>query len=675
LAELAGNASVRAARGGEAGWQRGTIGDLGSTAAGAAGDAPESSLRESLRAFGAVLAHHQPRRLALIVLVQIASSVCQSVALLLLIPLLGTVGVGAASGLARTINGIFRFVGLRPTLVTVLAIYVALTALVAPLSVIQSVLATRYRLEFIDRLRTRLYGTIAGASWSHLLTLRRSDVLAVLNSNVSMTGQGVQAALAIVVAALLSVSQLTVSVIISPPVTVLAVASGLVLVLVVWPLVRRSRRLGLELTKRNRTVQALAIGFLDSLKLTKAYGCEQEHLSAYSGALAAARTPQIEFARVSAMAGGAQSLLRAAMLAITVLVAVQVVHVPVSYLFVIAVVFNRVVGLMIGVQGSIQSIAQALPALEEITAMSAGCAEAAEVTEPEFEGAGETRPTVLGRRARERLSIGEGISLRDVHFSYPAQPDGVEALRGVSLVVPAGSMIALAGPTGAGKTTVADLVVGLIAPCSGEIVVAGRALTRDNAARWRESVALVPQDPFLFHDSVKANLRWARPDASEDQLWRVLEQAAVADFVENLPEGLDTLVGDRGIRLSGGERQRIALARALLREPELLVLDEATSALDTKTERSIRQALAELQGQMTMLVVAHRLTTAREADQIIVLEAGRVIEAGTWEGLSELPMGRLSALIQASDAPVARGHWARGLGVPRARSSARVPPS
>ena len=187
-------------------WARGAIGDLASASADAPSAAPEPAFGDSLRTFLAVLTHHQPWRLGLLIFVQVVSSICQSVALLLLIPLLGAIGVGASSGIARTIRQVFYSVGLRPTLVTILSVYVALTAVAAALSAIQSVLATRYRLEFVDGLRTRLYGAIARAEWGHLLNLRRSDVLAVLNANVTMTGQGVQAALAIVVTAILSAS-------------------------------------------------------------------------------------------------------------------------------------------------------------------------------------------------------------------------------------------------------------------------------------------------------------------------------------------------------------------------------------------------------------------------------------------------------------------------------------
>jgi ATP-binding cassette subfamily C protein len=206
---------------------------------------------------------------------------------------------------------------------------------------------------------------------------------------------------------------------------------------------------------------------------------------------------------------------------------------------------------------------------------------------------------------------------------------------------------ALVGPSGAGKTTLADLVVGLLVPAAGTITIDGRPLEGEDRARWRGSIAIAPQDPFLFHDTIRANLLWARPQASEQQLWAALGSAAAAAFVTALPAGLDTVVGDRGARLSGGERQRIALARALLREPELLVLDEATSSLDTEHELAVREALISLHGRVTLLVIAHRLSTVSHADAIVVLDGGRVAEAGTWPELAERDDGRLRSLITA----------------------------
>jgi ATP-binding cassette subfamily C protein len=220
-------------------------------------------------------------------------------------------------------------------------------------------------------------------------------------------------------------------------------------------------------------------------------------------------------------------------------------------------------------------------------------------------------------------------------------------LHDVSFDIPTRWTTALVGPSGAGKTTLADLVMGLIAPASGTITIDGRPLVGEDRTRWRESVAIAPQDPFLFHDTIRANLLWARPEATERDLWSALGLAAAAAFVEALPAGLDTIVGDRGARVSGGERQRIALARALLREPELLVLDEATSSLDTEHELAIRQALHSLHGNVTVLVIAHRLSTVSHADTIVVLDRGQVVETGTWLELADREHGRLNALIAA----------------------------
>jgi ATP-binding cassette subfamily C protein len=585
------------------------------------------------RGFIRVLVRERPGRLALVIGAQAAAGLGQAVGVLLLVPLLGAVGVGGKSGVGRWIHGAFATVGLRPTLATVLALYVAVTAASAALSAYQSVLSARYRLEFVDHLRGRLYAAVARAQWRHLMMVRQSDLLAVLTTNVTWVGMGAMGALNLVVMVIVVAAQLAAAIRISPPLTGLAVVSGLGLVAVVWPLVRRSRQLGSQLMARNRGVLALATGFLDALKLVKAYGREDAHVDDFNDALTGARGSQIEFARASAIANAVQLTLTALLLAVTVEVAVSDLHVPVSSLLVVVFVFTRVVSQLTSSQTSIQQVAQSLPAFDEVMALISSC-EVAEEAPAGVRGA--------------RLRIGDGIRLDDVHFAYP-QHDGQdqEALRGVSLELPAGSMLALAGPSAAGKTTIADLLAGLIIPTRGEITVAGTPLTADRILAWRNSVALVPQDPFLFHDTIEANLRWARPDATEQDIWQALSVAAATHFVNRLPERLSTVVGDRGMSLSGGERQRLALARALLRAPELLILDEATSALDSENERSIRTALSALRGRTTILVIAHRLSTASEADQIVVLDAGRVVETGTYAELSQLPMGRLQALIEA----------------------------
>jgi ATP-binding cassette subfamily C protein len=186
--------------------------------------------------------------------------------------------------------------------------------------------------------------------------------------------------------------------------------------------------------------------------------------------------------------------------------------------------------------------------------------------------------------------------------------------------------------------------MGLVWPREGGIQVDGRALDEGWLRAWRAGIGYVAQDTLLFNDTVLANLRWARPDASEAEVWDALRLAAAEDFVRALPHGLATEVGDRGVRLSGGERQRLALARALLRHPSLLILDEATSALDAENERRIREAIQALHGSMTILMITHRLASVRDADVVHVLERGRLVESGPFAELVARPAGRFRRL-------------------------------
>ncbi len=237
------------------------------------------------------------------------------------------------------------------------------------------------------------------------------------------------------------------------------------------------------------------------------------------------------------------------------------------------------------------------------------------------------------------------VELDDVHFAYPsadrvslasleevAQLDdrgGVEVLHGVSFRAEPGQLVALVGSSGAGKSTIAALLPRLYDVDAGSVRLGGVDVRRLSARAIRETVGMVTQDGHLFHESVRANLLLARPEVSEDELWDVLRRARLADLVASLPDGLDTVVGERGYRLSGGERQRLTIARVLLARPRVVVLDEATAHLDSTSEAAVQEALSEALDGRTALVIAHRLSTVRGADLILVLEDGRVVERGT----------------------------------------------
>jgi ATP-binding cassette subfamily C protein len=244
-------------------------------------------------------------------------------------------------------------------------------------------------------------------------------------------------------------------------------------------------------------------------------------------------------------------------------------------------------------------------------------------------------------------ALAHEIRLEGVAFRYDA--DRPLVLKDLSLTIAAGRVTAIVGSSGAGKSTVADLVNGLLSPGSGRVLIDGAELTPQAARAWRRHVGYVAQDTVLFHDTVRANLRWANPNASEQEMKEGLSLAA-AEFVFELPQGLDTTVGDRGMLLSHGQRQRIALARALLRKPGLLILDEATSSLDFDNEKRILDAIEQLKGRATVLLIAHRVSAIQRADMIYLIENGSVAESGDWQTLSSRPSQRVGSLFRLQDA-------------------------
>jgi len=228
---------------------------------------------------------------------------------------------------------------------------------------------------------------------------------------------------------------------------------------------------------------------------------------------------------------------------------------------------------------------------------------------------------------------GGEIRFEDVHFTYEA---GRAILNGVSFTVPAGKRIAIVGPSGAGKSTISRLLYRFFDVSGGRVLIDGQDITRVTQASLRAAIGIVPQDTVLFNDTIGYNIHYGRPGAPETEIREAARLAQIDRFIASLPKGLDSRVGERGLKLSGGEKQRVAIARTILKNPPILILDEATSALDTHTEREIQAALAEISINRTTLVIAHRLSTIVDADEILVLDGGRIVERGTHESLLEL---------------------------------------
>jgi ATP-binding cassette, subfamily B, bacterial MsbA len=237
---------------------------------------------------------------------------------------------------------------------------------------------------------------------------------------------------------------------------------------------------------------------------------------------------------------------------------------------------------------------------------------------------------VDGPGLREFSGLRESIRFDGVGFGYTGD---APVLHDITFEATAGTVTALVGPSGGGKTTLVDLVARFYDPTHGRITIDGADLREISPRALRARLGIVTQETVLFHDTVRANIAYALPDATDADIVRAAIAANAHDFIMALPDGYDTLLGERGTRLSGGQRQRLAIARALLRDPPILILDEATSALDSESEHLVQQAIEQLLAGRTVFVIAHRLSTVRHADQIVVLEKGRIVQSGTHESL------------------------------------------
>jgi ATP-binding cassette subfamily C protein len=547
----------------------------------------------------------------------------------LLVPLVAALGLDAGSGgrqISRVFAALLAIVGARPTVGWALTLLVAATATQAVLTRLERRAEDAVEIAVLRTWRRRLFDGLCGVDWAFYSRYRTSDLVAVLVDEIDRVGFAARTVLALASSAAVTAGYLAVAFRVSAPLTAVAVLAALVVVacLAVWR--RRAHRLGTRQVEDTKALYGVLAESLGAMKTVRAYGREDLQLSRFTDAIDRAQTTYRELA--ASLSGSRQVFEIGSVVTFGVIayVALVVRGMPPAELFVLLFVFARVAPQISGLHSQYQRVLSELPAFARVRSLDAESVRHAD------RAAREGQPSPFARE----------VQLENVSFSYGETP----VLQHVDLRVRRGETVAVVGPSGAGKTTIADLMLGLLAPTSGRLLVDGKPLTADHVGGWRRTLGYVAQDGVLFHDTIRANLTWAAPSATDRELQVALESAAAWSFVSNLPRGLDTIVGDRGILLSGGERQRLALARALLRQPQLLVLDEATSSLDSENERIIERAIEDLHGRASILLITHRLSTVRRADVIYVLDAGRLVESGTWADLGARP-GRFRALCEA----------------------------
>jgi ATP-binding cassette, subfamily C, bacterial len=589
------------------------------------------SLSESL-AYAATLLRTMSWRVVLALVLMLLLSATQGAQLLLLVPLMQLIGLNVGQGsvgwLAQIVASAFKFVGIPLTLTTVLGAFVLFTTTLALLTRWQTTHSAALGQDFVAVLRRRLYRAIANTDWLTFSRSRSSDFTHALTTELDRVGMATAFLLQFVTNAILVSVYVLFAVRLSAVMTGAVFAAGLILLLLLRGKVQWARWTGENISLATNGLYSAAIEHLSGMKTAKSYGMEERNARIFSDLSDRVARMRMNSSRNYAETAFWFTVGSAVILSIILYVAYEILNLTAAGLLLLLFLFNRMIPLFNSIQQNYQQYLNALPAFAVVTDIQARCQATAE-------------PRVA---ASDVVEMREAIRFEQVWFSYE-EGETLSAIQDLDLAIQFGETTAVVGQSGAGKSTIADLVMGLILPTKGRVLVDGKALSPELLKSWRNQIGYVAQDNFLLNDTVRANLLWASPDATEADTFRALKLAA-AEFVFELPAGMETILGDRGVRLSGGERQRLALARALLREPSLLILDEATSALDSENERRIQDAIEGLHGHMTILVITHRLSTIRGADVIHVLKQGRLVESGNWDDLISRD-GRFRALARA----------------------------
>ena len=539
------------------------------------------------------------------------NSVLNTIGLGMLIPLIDNLtGSSNADALAnRLIGGIFRALYLPPTVTNILAVFFAIIVLKSTLRYLETLVYGRLRRDLVKDVAERIFANLMHVGYRFYHDTKKGDIIYYISGAASYIGHSLNNMLQLLFKTLLGLAYFVMLALISWRLTVLVAALMLVYVTMFRRRIAVSFNLSRKSAAESQRYNSFIVEAIDGIKIIKSYQTEEHEQRRFAAIWGEYQQLQYRDVKNTARIELGKEPVMVGMLILLVILSLRWMHLTPGLLGAYLVILYYVIPNVQQAITFVNQLANTLPPVEiAIKAMSR-----------------EGKP-YLANGTRPLAAVEKEIRFNGVHFAYRAdQP----VLRDVSFAIPRNRMTAVVGPTGAGKSTILDLLMRFYDPDAGSITIDGIDLREYDLRDWRRLVSIVIQDNFIFNDTVGNNIRYGSSVATDEDIRRAAAVSRAATYIERMPQGYDTVVGDRGIKLSGGQKQMLALARALIRRPRVLILDEATSSLDNESERLIQDSLDALAGSLTIVIIAHRLSTIYRADNILVLDRHRIVEQGT----------------------------------------------
>ncbi|WP_264938924.1 ABC transporter ATP-binding protein [Sphingomonas caeni] len=563
-----------------------------------------------------------PRRTGLALAAMLAGAGLEGVGLVLLVPMLSvTIGTGAsATRLAELLGWVFHLFHLdRRTsrLIFLFAVFAAVMILRILVAAVRDVLLARQRIEFVEGRSSAVLRRLAGTRWEVVARMQQARVAHALNTDILQIKAAAHLLQQVAVALVLLAGQCAAALVLAPGLALICFVFLGAGALLLATTMRRAQRLGEQTGSANVALMDNIMQYFGGLKLAVSQDLQHPYIAEMEGVLHGIADRQMAHARFQARSQLLFGIAAGFIGLVICVVGLAVMHIHPATLVGLLVILVRMAGPAVTFRQAAQQLAQLVPHHASLDGLEAELAVSAEPH--------------IGAPAHPGQRLTGAVSFSGVSFVH-AGSERDAGLRDFSISLPEGQFLGVTGASGAGKTSFADLLVGLHRPQAGEVRVGGELLDGAALPAWRAQIGYVAQDPYLFHDSVRRNLLWADPQADEAALWEALERAGAAALVRGMPKGLDTALGERGTLLSGGERQRLAVARALIRKPRLLILDEATNAIDLPGERRLIGDLRAIDPRPTMVMIAHRPESLEQCDRVIVIEEGRLVSDKTGGG-------------------------------------------